>query len=90
MNDKKQIEEMAVILTDGGCTECNCDADGKFNCLPMYEAELLYNADYRKQSVGEWVKNAYGDTICSNCGIPTNYKAKYCAECGAKMKGGAE
>ncbi len=55
---KKQIEEMAVILTDGGCTKCNCDENGKFNCLPMYNAELLYNAGYRKQSevVDEFVK----------------------------------
>lgn len=47
---EKQIEEMAVILTDGGCTKCNCDENGKFNCLPMYNAELLYNAGYRKTS----------------------------------------
>ena len=50
MNRERQIEEMAVILTDGGCTKCNCDENGKFNCLPMYNAELLYNAGYRKQS----------------------------------------
>lgn len=50
MNREKQIEEMAVILTDGGCTKCNCDENGKFNCLPMYNAELLYNEGYRKQS----------------------------------------
>lgn len=47
---EKQIEEMAVILTDGGCTKCNCDENGKFNCLPMYNAELIYNAGYRKTS----------------------------------------
>ena len=50
MNRERQIEEMAVILTDGGCTKCNCDENGKFNCLPMYNAGLLYNAGYRKQS----------------------------------------
>ena len=50
MDREKQIEEIAVILTDGGCTKCNCDENGKFNCLPMYNAELLYNAGYRKQS----------------------------------------
>ena len=31
MNRERQIEEMAVILTDGGCTKCNCDENGKFN-----------------------------------------------------------
>ena len=50
MDREKEIEEMAVILTDGGCTKCNCDENGKFDCLPMYNAELLYNAGYRKQS----------------------------------------
>ena len=50
MNRERQIEEMAVILTDGGCTKCNCDENGKFNCLPMYNAELLYNKGYRKAS----------------------------------------
>ena len=62
---KKQIEEMAVILTDGGCTKCNCDENGKFNCLPMYNAELLYNAGYRKQSevVDEFVKRLKEEPI---------------------------
>ena len=50
MDREKEIEEIAVILTDGGCTKCNCDENGKFNCLPMYSAELLYNVGYRKQS----------------------------------------
>ena len=49
-NKEKQIEEMAVILTDGGCTKCNCDENGKFNCLPMYNAELLYSEGYRNAS----------------------------------------
>lgn len=82
MSREKQIEEMAVILTDGGCTECNCDANGKFSCLPMYEAELLYNAGYRKQSepiscghekCGEWIDKPTGaysrmQSWCSACG----------------------
>ena len=48
---KKQIEEMAIVLSEGVCTECNCDANGRFNCMRLYDAELLYNAGYRKQ---EW------------------------------------
>lgn len=95
MSKEKQIEEMAVILTDGGCTECNCDSDGKFNCLPMYEAELLYNAGYRKQKEGVWIKDEeskfehrYHCSVCNFylIGEPT----KYCENCAAKMKGGAE
>ena len=99
MDREKQIEEMAVILTDGGCTKCNCDKNGKFNCLPMYNAELLYNAGYRKQSEGEWEKFEGERFICSNCAkvfglgsTATIYDVKrvwkYCPNCGAKMKGG--
>ena len=101
MNRERQIEEMAVILTDGGCTQCNCDENGKFNCLPMYNAELLYNAGYRKQGEGEWkiLKMGDGEKVrtCSVCLISQTvnvYKGKvmfrYCPYCGAKMKGGAE
>lgn len=79
MNEEKQIEEMAIILTDGGCTECNCDANGKFNCLALYEAERLYNAGYRKQSEGKWKdcfngKYANATYMCSICGKGTLLK----------------
>lgn len=43
-----QIEEMAIILSDGGCKKCDCDANGRFNCKLLYDAELLYKAGYRK------------------------------------------
>lgn len=46
----KQIEEMAIVLSDGGCRKCDCDANGRFNCKLLYDAELLYNAGYRKAS----------------------------------------
>ena len=46
----KQIEEMAIILSDGGCKKCDCDANGRFNCKLLYDAELLYKAGYRKFS----------------------------------------
>ena len=53
MSREKQIEELAVVLTDGGCKTCNgCSYNDKFNCKPIYDAELLYNAGYRKQ---EWI-----------------------------------
>lgn len=51
MSREKQIEEMAVVLTAGGCKTCvGCSHNNRFQCKPIYEAELLYNADYRKQS----------------------------------------
>ena len=51
MNRDKQIEEMAIVLTDGGCKSCDgCSYNDRFNCLPIYSAELLYNAGYRKAS----------------------------------------
>lgn len=97
MNDKKPIEEMAVILTDGGCTECNCDTDGKFNCLPMYEAELLYKAGYRKQGavIDDFVKrllDAFPESNRDNR-CPAIYYDDYryiIEELAEKMKGGAE
>ena len=59
----------------------------------------LLNTGYRKQSEGEWK-----DRKCSVCGskVPikddgegfrwhiSDYKSKFCPNCGAKMKGGAE
>lgn len=97
MSKEKQIEEMAIVLTEGGCTECNCDANGKFNCLPIYEAELLYNAGYRKQKEGRWVhnedRNAYeAEYFCSECLADGNNQGDepFCWNCGAKMNGGAE
>ena len=101
MDREKQIEEMAVILTDGGCTKCNCDENGKFNCLPMYSAVLLYNSGYRKQIEGKWEKFEGERFICSNCAkvfvlgsTATIYDVKrvwkYCRNCRAKMKGGEE
>ena len=62
-------------------------------------AEYLYNAGYRKQSVGEWKdmnyyihnKRIYKCSECSNSEAKDNLtSANYCPKCGAKMKGGAE
>ena len=80
MDREKQIEEMATILTDGGCTKCNCDKNGKFNCLPMYSTGLLYNAGYRKQS--EVVKEIFDDIkeklIFNTYGIATISNKTFC------------
>jgi hypothetical protein len=47
----KQIEEMALALSEGGCgKECDCIQGDKFNCHLLYSASVLYNAGYRKAS----------------------------------------
>lgn len=86
----EQIEEMAKAIHEVENLEW----------LEDTLAEALYNAGYRKQSEGEWqiaVDPVEATFICSKCGYfyieadpqaKTEYK--FCPECGAKMKGGAE
>ena len=89
----KQIEEIAedlwrntLIHSDELCEEV---------------AEYLYNAGYRKQNEVEWVviskrglnskrnrRINYETYTCAVCGRSNGkYKANYCPNCGAKMKG---
>lgn len=98
----KQIEEMREITCDhtdfGVCNSFDrCD-----DCPAKRIANALYDADYRKQSEGEW--KAYPDEheicatefVCSNCkeSFCTNEMTdwqfietmKFCPNCGAKMK----
>lgn len=80
MDKQKQIEEMAVVLTDGGCKTCaDCSHNNKFQCKPIYEAELLYNAGYRKQSEGEWIEDGYEELpcVCSRCGTEAPYVSTF-------------
>ena len=98
MSKEKQIEEMARTLCgekEHSCKEC----DSFDLCEFWLEASTLYNAGYRKQSEGEWKWISDDDCICSACG-KVFYSAdnadagtglwKFCPNCGAKMKGGAE
>lgn len=96
MNKEKQIEELAIALSYGACKRCDCDAMGRFNCKLLYDAELLYNAGCRKQSVGEWIfvdgNVGYDEHKCSACGESIVFsfdeeKYRYCPNCGARMKG---
>ena len=95
MSKEKQIGEM--VKTVSAC-ECDC-----LNCKTCYSWELceaLYNAGYRKQSEGEWKPSDIPQEkyVCSVCGGACWYydyqgdvaKSRYCPNCGAKMKGGAE
>ena len=99
MSREKQIEEMAKILSEdcGSCENCKAlgSTDDGIDCTAYYYARQLYNAGYRKQSEGEWIKSdetteQYGYLyMCSYCG-GLSFLGKYCPRCGAKMKGGAE
>jgi hypothetical protein len=95
---KEQIEEIFNIITtdcDGECVGCEFENDEW--CFTHYVSARLYNAGYRKQLEGEWVFNrgrTYGEPAyyCSACseGASEYGYDKFCPNCGAKMKGGAE
>ena len=99
MSREKQIDEMAKDIcvaeqkTNYSCTE-KCKKQGICAYCKVI-AETLYNAGYRKQSEGEWTRSdefdeQYGFLYkCSCCGVLA-WIGKYCSNCGAKMKGGAE
>ena len=56
-------------------------------------AEVLEGEGYRKQSEGEWIWTENGPEdyeqywLCSCCNNKLYWKAKFCEDCGAKMKG---
>jgi rubrerythrin len=94
MNEEKQIEEkheLSVSIYMSGYGLLRKDSDDI--------AEQLYHEGYRKQSKGEWVfvngDVGYDEYGCSVCGenvvfFDEENTYKYCPNCGAKMKGGAE
>jgi DNA-directed RNA polymerase subunit RPC12/RpoP len=67
----------------------------------ILKAEALYNAGYRKQSVGEWVRQekekgkVTPEAVCSNCGRDVEYQVidgrwafeNYCPHCGSRNRG---
>ena len=100
----KQIEEMAAVINEMDERNAHyydeymieCDAFADANAI----AKVLYDAGYRKQSEGKWIKSKNGLYVCSECDKTCPYDAqaddilywecKYCPNCGAKMKGGEE
>ena len=76
--------------------------DDDYEYLDEYIADELYNAGYRKQKEGEWkyppyapFGGSYEMKRCSICGYKPDFDSdnpytKFCPNCGAKMKGGAE
>ena len=97
MVEQKQIEEMARMMCipawhKEGCERCSF----RGACSRMLSAEKIYNAGYRKQSEGEWVK-VMNHRECSKCGYNAPYKkikagyhlldlTNFCQNCGAKMR----
>ena len=95
MSKEKQIEEMAKIacvgFREGDCE--NCKSVGI--CSSYTISEKLYNAGYHKQSEGEWIEQVRvskeGKPLlrhykCNLCGVYLATQAKYCPNCGAKMR----
>lgn len=89
MDENKQIDGMARLMCkyyadDPNC--CRCP-----DCWVRDEAKVLYEAGYRKQSEGEWIKYPHGSGIyCSLCKHKRRYRDihdAFCPNCGAKMKG---
>ena len=88
---EKQIEEMARTLcgVEQSCAEC----ESCYRCEFWHECIVLHKAGYRKQSVGEWIKDApHWNYHCNQCGfyplIEYPILHNFCPNCGAKMKGG--
>ncbi len=80
MSVEKQIEEMAKII--GSAIEFDrldfC-MEGKTEIIAEKAAKAFYNANYRKQSEGEWefeVKHFFDDY-----GDLTVYATAHCSEC---------
>ena len=94
MSKEKQIEGMAKTFCHNeiGCCDC-IYYDGL--CDYLEEASKLYNAGYRKQSEGEWIRKD-GFFVCSECDktkpfavLNSNihyYACNYCPNCGTKME----
>ena len=95
-----QIEEMAKDI----CHAPTCEVKKNGGTCYKYCKAYIYafraiNADYRKQSEGEWVEvetidDGWTRYRCNGCGWDTGcyYKEKYdlhryCPNCGARMKG---
>lgn len=93
--EKQAIEEIAKLLNADSCFEIDITDCRKMDNCCICKATQLYKAGYRKQSDGKWEGNGYLKN-CSECGNVVNFNNvskwlyKFCPNCGAKMKGGAE
>ena len=81
MSREKQIEEMREKIR----TEISKAVEGGLVTWTEFAdwlAEALYNADYRKQSEGEWYVNHMTNLFPSKRGRTIHYKTYTCSVCG--------
>lgn len=65
---EQQIEKMAKTMCPNyGENKCRTLCAARKGCFVRSGAERLYNADYRKQSEGEWELHKDGSGTCSEC-----------------------
>lgn len=105
VKSNNEIGGLAKLISKTLCIECGqkpCEECKWYDenvertdCTDCLIAEHLYNAGYRKQSEGEWVRQKGSpEAICSNCGRNVVYQAidnkwafeNFCPHCGAKMR----
>lgn len=82
----KQIEEMCTVINGAFFKDFR---NGNCVCIKTI-SEHLYNAGYRKQIEGEWVKRG-NEKTCSLCKFiyySNNDEWNFCPNCGAHMSGG--
>lgn len=89
---KEQIKEMRRDLVEIFSKEYD-----KRNLITADNtAEKMATKGYRKHGEGEWVWTENGEEdyeqywVCSCCHKKSYWESKFCPECGAKMRGGAE
>ena len=101
MSKEKQIDVIIDLLTEFdemGFVPTTTVPNPEAYAIKWRDEMTKALIDYRKQSEGEWVvKNIFFAIYkCSICGAENLYKdghaclSKFCSECGARMKGGAE
>ena len=99
---RNRLPHIGKACVEGECIKGDKNSVYETPCWCVYKeiAEMLYNAGYRKQSAGEWVNSDIPQEkyVCSACGGACWYydfkgdvaKSRFCPNCGARMKGGAE
>ena len=101
-SELKQIEEMEAVIESIESNAYTLDWGDNARADAEKISKVLYTAGYRKQSEGEWkyppyapFGGSYEMKRCSICGYKPDFDSdnpytKFCPNCGAKMKGGAE
>ena len=85
--DNKQIEEMAEIIRNH-CGNCDFEEDNTHECGTKCKMEALYNAGYRKERQGKWIRSGMNTPKCSLCHQYSYDFGNYCPNCGARMMKG--